>query len=84
MIGVRPAKEGFLLIRDFSNLIIENEDKEVELDVVNSITNIRRVVKLVPNRKWEGADSLLGLKLRGEKVSVARNSILRICQGTLS
>jgi hypothetical protein len=70
-----PVKSFYI---DFFNQIIENEDREVEIVVVNILENKERVVKVVPNMQWKNADGLLGVKLRYECVDFCENSIFQV------
>ena len=64
--------------RDFYKYIIDNEEKDVLLVVYNIITKERRVVSIFLNRKWPGADFLLGFRVRYESIDVASKNIFRV------
>ena len=51
--------------------------------VYNCFTGVTRGVNLQPRRTWEGADSLLGVKLRTESIPNAISSVAKICAVTL-
>ena len=72
----RPAK--FSLENDFYKLVIEHENKTLHFRVYNILTRSDREVAFKPRRDWEGADFLLGFKVRHESATKAQENIYRI------
>ena len=51
----------------FFNILSEHENLEVELVIYNILKKKSRVIKIIPNRNWPNAESLLGIMVRFEE-----------------
>lgn len=78
IVHVSHASPNFNLEKDFYQWVIQNEEREVTIYLYHLLT--REVVpkKLKPSRQWEGADALLGIKVRAERLAHAKNGIFRV------
>ena len=63
---------------DFLSTLSRSESKEVSLTIYNMLHRKKRTIKMIPNRNWPQADSLLGILIRYEDYSNAHERVLRI------
>lgn len=78
LVDVKNKPEKFQLHKDFYKFMIQNEGNEVGFIIYNILTNQKRVVRLVLNREWPNADSLLGFKVRYESFKIAQQNLFRV------
>ena len=67
-------------IHAFFNTIKSNENKEIHVTVFNIYNRQLRKIKLLPNKSWPEADSLLGALLRYEEYITALERTYKIIQ----
>jgi hypothetical protein len=62
----------------FYAMIAKNEDQQISMKVYNILNRKIRILSIIPNKRWEGADSLLGAIIRYEECSDAHHRVLKI------
>lgn len=78
IVDVVDKPPNFVLPKDFYKFIIANENKEIDLVLYNILSKEFRRVKILLTRNWEGADFLLGFKVRFEDISLAQKNMYRV------
>lgn len=78
IVGIEEHVPGFSIRNDFSPYVSHKENQDCWVLVHNCFTGVTRSVNLQPRRTWEGADSLLGVKLRTENIPNAISSVAKI------
>lgn len=67
-------------IQEFFNTIKASEDKEIHVTIFNIYNRQLRKIKMVPNKNWPNADSLLGALLRYEEYITALERTYKVIQ----
>jgi len=65
---------------DFFKIVQNCEDQQATMKVYNMLYRKTRVITIVPSRKWETSDSLLGALVRYEEYATAHERVLRISE----
>lgn len=65
---------------DFFKIVQNCEDQQATMKVYNMLYRKTRVITIVPSKKWENSDSLLGALVRYEEYATAHERVLRISE----